>query len=219
VQLGETGDRGAKEKPKRASLTNGLTESTVTLEDAIKLLELPREIGRHPDSGQSVLAGLGRFGPYVKHGDDYRSLAAEDDLFTVDLDRALTLLAEPKKAGRRQVVKRVIRTIEASDGGTPLEVLEGRYGPYVTDGETNASIPQGTDPSTLSLADARGLIEARHGAAPRRGRRGATPKRRAARAAGATAEGVAVERATAAGSKSAPKTRATRKPAASKTLR
>src|SRR5262249_41155690 len=156
-------------------------------EDALKLLELPREIGRHPDSGEPVLAGLGRFGPYVKHGDDYRSLAAEDDLFTVDLNRALTLLAEPKKAGRRQVVKRVIRTIEATAGGAPVEVVEGRYGPYVTDGETNASIPQGTDPSTLSLADARGLIEARHGAAPRRGRRG-TAKRRAARTAGAPAE-------------------------------
>src|SRR4029079_9868616 len=111
----------------------------------------------------------------------------EDDLFTVGLDRALALFAEPKKAGRRQAAKRVIRQIEATDGGAALEVLEGRYGPYVTDGETNASIPQGSDPATLSLADARSLIEARQGAAPRRGRRGrsaASPKRRAARTAG-----------------------------------
>jgi len=171
VQLGETPDKGSKEKPKRSSLTNGLTESTVTLEEAIKLLELPRELGTHPESNQPVLAGLGRFGPYVRHGDDYRSLVAEDDLFTVTLERALALLAEPKKSGRRQQAKRVIRQIEATDGGAALQVLEGRYGPYVTDGETNASIPRGTDPATISLADARGLIEARQNAAPGGGRR------------------------------------------------
>jgi len=225
VQLGETGDRESKEKPKRASLTNGLTESTVTLEDAVKLLELPRELGRHPESGEPVVAGLGRFGPYVKHGDDYRSLAAEDDLFTVALDRALTLFAEPKKAGRRQAAKRVIRVVEVTDGGASLQVLEGRYGPYVTDGETNASIPPGTDPSTLSLADARALIEARQGAAPRPGRRRRTapsPNRRPARATGAVAEGIATKTAAKSAGKSAAKSaakkRGTRKSAARKTL-
>ncbi|MEP7307194.1 MAG: type I DNA topoisomerase [Acidobacteriota bacterium] len=234
VQLGDTGDRESKEKPKRASLTNGLTESSVTLEDAVKLLELPRELGRHPESGEPVVAGLGRFGPYVKHGDDYRSLAAEDDLFTVDLDRALTLFAEPKKAGRRQAARRVIREIAATDGGAALQVLEGRYGPYVTDGETNASIPQGTDPATLSLTDARGLIEARQGAAPRPGRRRRTvpsPNRRPARATGLAAEGTvgtksgtksatkgAAKSAGKSAGKSAAKTRGQRKPAARKTL-
>jgi DNA topoisomerase-1 len=172
VQLGETPDKGSKEKPKRASLTGGVTESTVTLEEALKLLELPRELGRHPESGQPIVAGLGRFGPYVKHGDDYRSLTADDDLFTVGLERALALFAEPKKSGRRQMTKRVIRQIEATDGGKALQVLEGRYGPYVTDGETNASVPNGTDPAALSLEDARTLIEARRGAPPRANRRG-----------------------------------------------
>ena len=99
VQLGEMPEKGEKEKPKRSSLTGALTESTVTLEDALKLLELPRELGTHPDSGQPIVAGLGRFGPYVKHGDDYRSLEATDDLFTVDLERALALLAAPKRSG------------------------------------------------------------------------------------------------------------------------
>ena len=184
VQLGETPDKGSKEKPKRSSLTGGQTESTVTLEEALKLLELPRELGVHPESGEPVVAGLGRFGPYVKHGDEYRSLAAEDDLFTVDLARALALFAEPKRGGRRQMTKRVIRQIEVPDGGAALQVLEGRYGPYVTDGETNASIPRGVDPATISLEDARGLIEARRGAPPREkrgGRFGA--KRRSTRAA------------------------------------
>jgi DNA topoisomerase-1 len=175
VQLGETPERGSKEKPKRSSLIGGQTESTVTLEEALQLLQLPRELGLDPTSGQPIVAGLGRFGPYVKHGDEYRSLAATDDLFTVDLERALALFAEPKRGGRRQMTKRVIRQIEATDGGAALQVLEGRYGPYVTDGEINASIPNGMDPATLSPEDARGLIESRRGAPPRekRGRFGA----------------------------------------------
>jgi DNA topoisomerase-1 len=178
VQLGETPEKGVKEKPKRSSLTGALTESTVTLDDALKLLELPRELGVHAESGQPIVAGLGRFGPYIKHGDDYRSLEATDDLFTVDLERALALLAAPKRSAR-QAAKRVIRTIEVPDGGVALQVLEGRYGPYVTDGELNASIPKGADPVTLSLDEARALLEARRGAPPsaRRGRRAAAPAR------------------------------------------
>jgi DNA topoisomerase-1 len=118
------------------------------------------------------VAGLGRFGPYVKHGDDYRSLEETDDLFTIDLTRALALFAAPKRAGRRQAAaKKVIAKIEAPDGGAAIQVLEGRFGPYVTDGETNASVPRGMDPATLSLDDARGLLEARRNAAPRAGRR------------------------------------------------
>jgi len=183
VQLGETPESGVKDKPKRSSLTGSLTESTVTLEDGLKLLELPRELGLHPESRQSIVAGLGRFGPYVKHGDDYRSLEATDDLFTVDLERAIALLAAPKRSAR-QAAKRVIRRLEAPDGGSVVQVLEGRYGPYVTDGTTNASIPRGTDPVTISLEDSRALIEARAGAPPRpsRGTRKAAPRARGTRA-------------------------------------
>jgi DNA topoisomerase I len=171
VQLGEHPEKGSKEKPKRASLLSTMTESSVTLDEALKLLALPRELGTHPESGQPIVAGLGRFGPYVKHGDDYRSLDADDDLFTVGLERALALFAAPKRSGRRHAApKRVIAKIESPDGGAPLQVLEGRYGPYVTDGETNASVPKGMDPASLSLDDARALIEARRGAPPRAGR-------------------------------------------------
>jgi DNA topoisomerase-1 len=171
VQLGENPEKGSKEKPKRASLLSTMTESSITLDEGLKLLALPRELGMHPESGQPVLAGLGRFGPYVKHGDDYRSLDADDDLFTVRLDRALALFAAPKRSGRRQgAPKRVIAKIESPNGGAPLQVLEGRYGPYVTDGETNASVPKGMDPATLTLDDARALIEARKGAPPRAAR-------------------------------------------------
>src|SRR5437867_4243998 len=167
------------------------------LEEAVKQAEDRAEyplidVGTDPDSGDMVrvrigrygpflqleeggtgrTAGLGRFGPYVKHGDDYRSLEATDDLFTVDLDRAVALFNAPKRS-QRQATKRVIRTIEVPDGATALQVLEGRYGPYVTDGELNASIPKGTDPATLSLEGARELLDARRGAPPstRRGRR------------------------------------------------
>src|SRR5262245_41003878 len=181
VQLGETPEKGSKEKPKRSSLTGGMTESTVTLEEALKLLELPRDVGVHPETGQPIVAGLGRFGPYVKHGDDYRSLGADDDLFTIDLARAVALFGEPKRSGRRQMAKRVIRQIEAADGAAPIQVLEGRYGPYVTDGETNASIPKGSDPATLSLDEARALIEARRGTPPRERRGGRTARRRGPR--------------------------------------
>ena len=168
VQLGETPDKGSKEKPKRSSLIGGQTESTVTLEEALQLLQLPRDLGADPTSGEVIVAGLGRFGPYVKRGDEYRSLAATDDLFTVDLERALALFAEPKRGGRRQMTKRVIRQIDASGGNAALQILEGRYGPYVTDGEINASIPNGMDPATISPEDARGLIDR---AAARRRRR------------------------------------------------
>ena len=207
VQLGEMPEKGSKEKPKRSSLTGSMTESTVTLEDALKLLELPRELGVHPEAGTTIVAGLGRFGPYVKHGDDYRSLEESDDLFTVDLERALALLAAPKRSAR-QAAKRVIRKIEVPNGGTALQVLEGRFGPYVTDGEVNASIPKGGDPATITLEEAQALLEARRGAPPREPRRGrraspavARPRpprretgRGAGREAGAAGEGESQDR-------------------------
>ena len=180
VQLGETPEK-SKEKPRRSSLIGSMTEASVTLDEALKLLELPRDLGADPESGEVIVAGLGRFGPYIKKGDDYRSLEESDDLFTVDLERALALLAAPKRSSR-QAAKRVIRKIEVPDGGAALQVLEGRFGPYVTDGETNASIPRGVDPGTISLEDAQGLLEARRGAPPRekRGRRAAKPSRKSA---------------------------------------
>ena len=194
VQLGETPDKGSKEKPRRSSLIGEMTESSVTLEEALKLLQLPRELGPHPESGEPVVAGLGRFGPYVKHGDDFRSLESDEELFTCDLARALQLFAEPKRSRKRQASKKVIVLIERP-GAEPLQVLEGRFGPYVTDKETNASVPRGVDPKTLTLEAANDLLEARRSAPPKEGRgRGAArgkkkadaaPKAKTARAAAA----------------------------------
>src|SRR4051812_8788459 len=217
VQLGETPEKGSKEKPKRSSMIGSMTESTITFEEALKLLELPRDLGADPTTGEVIVAGLGRFGPYIKKGDDYRSLEESDDLFTIDLERALALLAAPKRSAR-QAQKRVIRKIEVPDGGTALQVLEGLFGPYVTDGETNASIPKGADPATISLEDAQSLLEARRGAPPReprRGRRGAaTPSRGRGRRAAKPAEAAAVKAAPAAKAKAKAKTKAKTNPKA-----
>jgi DNA topoisomerase-1 len=220
VQLGEMPEKGSKEKPKRSSMIGSMTESTVTLEEALQLLALPRDLGADPTSGEVIVAGLGRFGPYIKKGDDYRSLDETDDLFTVGLERALALLAAPKRSAR-QAAKRVIRKIEVPNGGNALQVLEGRFGPYVTDGETNASIPRGVDPATISLEEAQGLLEARRGAPPRekrRGRRGAAgaaPRGRGRRAA-KTPDVVAVTPAAATKVKAKGKTKPKPKAAAGK---
>src|SRR3954447_12815450 len=215
VQLGEMPEKGSKEKPKRSSMIGSMTESTITLEEALKLLELPRDLGADPTTGEVIVAGLGRFGPYVKKGDDYRSLEESDDLFTVDLERALALLAAPKRSAR-QAQKRVIRKIDVPNNGTPLQVLEGRFGPYVTDGETNASIPRGVDPATISLEDAQALLEARRGAPPReprRGRRGAaTTSRGRGRRAAKPVEAAAAKAAPAAKAKAKAKTKAKTNP-------
>jgi DNA topoisomerase-1 len=195
VQLGESPEAGQKskgkgqkpeEKPKRASLQSGMTESTVTLEDALRLLSLPRLVGLHPDDNEPITTNFGRFGPYVKHGDEFRSLASDDDVFTISFDDALALIRAPKVSRRRQAAaKAVLR--ELSGNGSTFKLLSGRYGPYVTDGTTNASIPKGMNPDSLTFEQAQELLEARRNAAPspRRGgfkRKGAKPRARGSRA-------------------------------------
>jgi DNA topoisomerase-1 len=165
VQLGETPEGKKAEKPKRASLQAGMTESTITLDEALRLLSLPRVVGRHPDDNGDILTNFGRFGPYVKHGDEFRSLESEDDVFTITLDAAVELLRAPKQSRRRQSAqKKVLR--ELTSDGTTLKLLAGRYGPYVTDGTTNASLPKGTNPEGLTFEQATELLAARRDAAP-----------------------------------------------------
>ncbi|MBI4266369.1 MAG: type I DNA topoisomerase [Acidobacteria bacterium] len=183
VQLGETPDappRGAKaQKPKRASLQAGMSESTVTLDEALRLLSLPRVVGTHPDDHEPITTTFGRFGPYVKHGHEFRSLESDEDVFTISLDAALALLRAPKRSRRRVAApKKVLR--ELTRDGTTLRVLEGRYGPYVTDGTTNASIPRGTNPDSVTFEDAMSLLDARRDAPPARRRAGRPRMARAA---------------------------------------
>jgi len=184
VQLGETPEGKKAAKPKRASLQSGMTEQTITLAEALKLLSLPREVGRHPDDDQPIVTNFGRFGPYVKHNDEFRSLESEDDVFNITFDSALALLRAPKQSRRRQATqKKVLK--ELSNNGTTIKVLAGRYGPYVTDGTTNASVPKGTNPEAVTFEQATELLETRRNAAPspRRAPAGGARRRVAAAAA------------------------------------
>ena len=191
---GQKAEKGAKaEKPKRASLQAGMSESTVTLDEALKLLSLPRVVGLHPDDNEPITTNFGRFGPYVKHGDEFRSLESEDDVFNISFDAALALVRAPKQSRRRQAVQKKVLH-ELTQGTTKLRVLAGRYGAYVTDGTTNASIPKGMHPEAVTFEQATALLEARRDAAPspRRaaGRRRAAPARAATRGARRKAAGI-----------------------------
>ncbi len=178
VQLGETSDDRKAAKPKRASLFQGMRPDTVTLEEALKLLSLPRDVGLHPSDNQPIIASPGRYGPYIKHGNEFRSLDSEDQLFTVTLDQAVELLAAPKKSRRRQsAAKTALRSLGPHPkSGAQLNVLSGRYGPYVTDGTTNASLPRGTDPEQLTVEGAIELLAAREGAPKKAKRTGGARK-------------------------------------------
>ncbi len=169
VQLGEQGE-DRKVKPKRASLPKGTHLEDVTLETALKYLSLPRELGEHPDDGKKVKAAIGRFGPYVQCDREFRSVKAPDDVFTIELPRALELLAQPK-AGRG-ATKKVLRELgDDPKSGVKLTIYEGRYGPYVSDGNKNASLPKDADPQAFTIEQAAKLLAnapAKKKAAPRK---------------------------------------------------
>ena len=153
LQLGERTEDN--KKPKTASVPKGKEPQEVELEEAVKLLDLPRTLGEHPDDGKPVQSGIGRYGPYVKHKRNYRNLDKEDDVFTVTLDEALQLLSQPK-GSRRKVLKPLGKD---PDSGKDINVLDGRYGPYVKLGKTNASLPDDVKPEDMTLEKALELIE------------------------------------------------------------
>lgn len=163
IQLGDAKDYGEGEKPKRAGIPKNTSPSDVELDLALKLLSLPREIGKHPETGEPITAGLGRFGPFVKHEKTYASLEAGDEVFDIGLNRAVTLIAEKiakGPSGRRF----------GADPGKPLgehpalggiAVKNGRYGAYVTAGGVNATIPNDKTPDTITVAEAIALLDER----------------------------------------------------------
>ncbi|NDJ78065.1 MAG: type I DNA topoisomerase [Chloroflexi bacterium] len=153
VQLGENGDNG--QKPQRASLLKNMTPESITLDDAIALLALPRLLGQHPETGKDIEAGVGRFGPFVRHDGDYRSLTKDDDVLSVGLDRALDLLAQEKTRRRGSEIVRELG--EHPDGGL-VAIYNGPYGPYVKHSKVNASVPKGTDLDEFTLEQALGLL-------------------------------------------------------------
>ena len=172
-QLGDPETLG-DEKPKMASLLAGMEPETVTLDEALKVLALPRTVGEgpHPESGEvgEVVASNGRFGPYLKWGKDTRSIPPEDDLLTIGMERAIELFKQPKTRGRTARAKpKVLKELgEHPQSGEPVRILDGRYGPYVTDGEINASLPKGEELDAVQMDRAVELLEARAAKAPRK---------------------------------------------------
>ncbi len=172
VQLGEGGDG---QKPRRASLPKNMTPDSVDLATALALLSLPRELGPHPDDGQPVKAGLGRFGPYVVHKEVFASLGKNDDVLAVDLSRALELLAQKAARGSGRgggSGATVLKDLGPHpDDGQPVQVLDGRYGPYVKHGKVNATLPKDTSPQAITMAEALALVAAKAAKGPaKRGR-------------------------------------------------
>jgi DNA topoisomerase-1 len=139
------------------------------LEKALMMLSLPREVGPHPEDGVMIEAGLGRYGPFIKHGKTYANLQGIDEVFEIGLNRAVTLIAEKKANPRGQRGPKALKTLgEHPDTGEPVNVMDGRYGPYVNHQKTNATLPNGTDPQTVTLEQALELIAAREKKPPKK---------------------------------------------------
>ncbi|HKQ46376.1 MAG TPA: type I DNA topoisomerase [Rhizomicrobium sp.] len=155
VQLGE-GD-----KPKRSGIPRGTDKADVDLEMAVKLLSLPREVGLHPEDGKKISANFGRFGPYVAHDGIYASLDSPEDVFEIGLNRAVTLLAEKKARGPGRRGAQTLKDLGAAPDGKPIKVLKGKFGPYVSDGQTNATLHEGMEPDTVTMEQALALIAER----------------------------------------------------------
>ncbi|MBC00545.1 MAG: DNA topoisomerase I [Rhodobacteraceae bacterium] len=156
VQLGE------EAKPKRASLPRGWQVSEMDLDKALQLLSLPREVGPHPEDGKEILAGIGRYGPFVLHDGTYANLESAEEVFTVGINRAVDALAQKRaKAGRGRGNTPPLKELGDHPDGGPITVQDGRYGPYVKWAKVNATLPKGSDPQAVTLDEALALIAAK----------------------------------------------------------
>ena len=151
--------KAAKPKPRTASLLRSMDLSTVTLEQALDLLSLPRVVGQDPESGEDITAQNGRYGPYLKKGTDSRSLETEEQIFTVTLEQALEIFAQPKRRRGQAAARGPLREL-GQDPATekPVVIKDGRFGPYITDGQTNVTVPRSEDPATISVERAFELL-------------------------------------------------------------
>jgi len=186
LQLGEaTKDEDGKAvKPKRSSLPKGVAPDEIDLDRAVKLLSLPRTVGKHPDDSEDIIAGIGRFGPYVKHGKTYANIGNDEDILNIGLNRAVTLIEEKKAnpgKGRRFGADPGKPLGEHPQKGGVIVAKTGRYGPYVSHNGVNANLPNDKTPETITLDEAAALIDAR---AERGG--GSARRKRPARGSGAT---------------------------------
>ncbi|HTR13734.1 MAG TPA: topoisomerase C-terminal repeat-containing protein, partial [Roseiarcus sp.] len=159
-RFGEYVQQGDREKPKRSSLPRGLKPEDVTLEKALALLSLPREVARHPTTGEPILAGLGRYGAYVQHGKTYANLGRDDDVLEIGANRSIDLIVAKESAGPR-FGGGAARLLGEHPAGGPVSVRRGRFGAYVNHGKINATIPREKDPESLTLEDALALLKAK----------------------------------------------------------
>ena len=154
----QRGEAEGDNKPKRVAIPKGSDPHEIELEAAARFLSLPREIGKHPETDKKISAGIGRFGPFIRHDGEYRSLGEDEDVLTVGINRAVALLAEPKQRRGPKVLKALG---EHPDDSKAVAVLDGRYGPYVNHGKTNATLPGGTEPDEVTLDVALALLAER----------------------------------------------------------
>ena len=157
-------EEATDDKPKRASLPKGWPPAAMDLEKALRLLKLPREVGAHPEDGGMILAGIGRYGPYVQHNGTYANLESADEVFDVGLNRAVAVLAEKRAGGGRggRTPAAALAELGAHPAdGKPVRILSGRFGPYIKHGDTNANVPRGADPAAITLEEAVGLLAER----------------------------------------------------------
>ncbi len=186
VQRGEIDPNAKKgEKPERASLLPGMDPTQLTLDVAVQLLSLPRSLGSDPKTGEEITAANGRYGPYVRRGKESRSVPPGQSVLTIRLDEASKLFDQPVRRARAAIEPLKELGVDPVSGGT-VKVLKGRFGPYCTDGTTNASLPRGVDPEGFTLADAAELLAKRREAGPSV-KKGRGAKRGAAKAAPAKA--------------------------------
>ena len=166
LQLGEPKDYD-DQKPRRSSIPKGVDANGVDLELALRLLSLPRDVGQHPETNKMITAGLGRYGPFILHDGTYANLEGFEEVFTVGINRAVTLLAEKKagkggRFGRGVAARQVLKDLgEHPAEGGKIEVLDGKYGAYVSHNKVNATLPKGRDPAALTVDEAIALIQER----------------------------------------------------------
>ena len=182
VQLG---DATEGEKPKRSAIPRGWQAEGIDLEQALQLLSLPREVGVHPESGQPITANFGRYGPYIVHDGTYANLPAPDEVFSIGINRAVAMLAEKKSRARRS--SSTLKDLGIHPEGGKIQVLSGRYGPYLKWQKLNATLPSGTEPEGITLEDAVALLAARSAKATKRKPAGKKKKKRAGPAVAETA--------------------------------
>ena len=177
VQLGEQDPEDKDTKPKRSSIPKGTDLSAVDLKQALDLLSLPRLVGNHPDDNEPVEAGLGRYGPYVRHGRVYASIPEGESVLDIGMNRAVTLIAEKAAKGGRGVAAKPLKELGEHPNGGPVNVMNGRYGPYVKWEKINATLPKGTEPESVEMELALELIAAK---AATKGKKKPAAKKKAA---------------------------------------